>query len=71
MRVTQFMNGAVGRAARVVIGLALVVVGALVGGVGGWVLAIVGLVPLLAGALGVCLIAPLLHAPFRSGPAAH
>ena len=31
---------------------------------GGWILAAVGLLPLLAGALNICVLAPLLKAPF-------
>ena len=50
-----------GRAARVIAGLALIVVGlAVVGGTGGVILAVIGLVPLGAGMANVCLFAPLL-----------
>lgn len=34
-------------------------------GTSGLLLAIVGAVPLLAGALNLCLLAPLFHAPLR------
>ena len=59
----KFMSSTAGRATRVVAGLALIVIGALIGGAG-WILAVVGLVPLLAGVFDVCLFAPLFNAPF-------
>ena len=42
----------------------LIAVGALLGG-GWWALAVVGLVPLAAGLLDVCVFAPLFHRPFN------
>ena len=45
-------------------GAALIVIGAVVGGAG-WILAVVGLVPLVAGALDVCLLGPVFHEPLR------
>ena len=45
------------------------IAGVAMGSTGGWILAVVGLAPLLAGALNLCFIAPLLKAPF-SGKAA-
>jgi len=66
MGFAQFMASGLGRALRIVAGIALIAVGlGLVGGTGGIVLAVVGLVPLLAGAFDVCLFAPLLGAPFK------
>ena len=53
-------------AARAAAGLALIVAGAVTGGTGGLVLALIGLVPLAAGAAGVCVAAPVLNAPFRA-----
>jgi hypothetical protein len=66
MRVAQLMNSPAGRVARAVAGLALILAGSLTGGTGGLVLALIGLVPLAAGAAGVCVAAPLLRAPFRA-----
>lgn len=66
MRAAQLMNSPAGRAARAVAGLALIAAGALSGGTGGLVLALTGLIPLAAGAAGVCVAAPLLKAPFRA-----
>ena len=61
MAFTSFMSSTSGRALRIIAGLALIVVGlAVVGGTGGVVLAVVGLVPLGAGAANVCLFGPLL-----------
>lgn len=61
MGFARFMSSTAGRALRVVAGLALIVIGL---ATGTWWLAVVGLVPLLAGALDVCLFAPLFKAPF-------
>lgn len=66
MNLVGIMNSAAGRAGRVVAGLALIGVGAVIGGTGGLVLALVGLVPLAAGVAGICLVAPLLGAGLRA-----
>ena len=61
MAFVTFMSSTAGRALRIVAGLALIIIGlAVVGGVGGVILAVVGLVPLFAGAANVCLFGPLL-----------
>ena len=61
----DFVAGPAGRLIRIVAGLALIVVGLwLVGGTGGWILAIVGLAPLLAGVFDFCIFAPLFGLPF-------
>ncbi len=64
MALARFMATPVGRIARIILGLVLVVAGLAIGGGGGIALAVVGLVPIAAGVLNVCLIAPLLHVPF-------
>lgn len=64
MGFVKFMSSPAGRVARIVAGIALIVIGAVIGG-GGWVLAVVGLVPLAAGALDVCLFAPLFKQPMK------
>ncbi|MGO8863662.1 MAG: YgaP-like transmembrane domain [Acidimicrobiales bacterium] len=62
MGFSKFMASTAGRAVRAIAGVALIVVGALLGG--GWrALAVVGLVPLAAGALDVCLFNPLFGQP--------
>ena len=61
----RFMAGSAGRAVRIVAGLILIAVGIwAVQGIGGWILVIVGLVPLLAGAFDRCVFAPLFGLPF-------
>ena len=63
--VFQFLAGPAGRVIRAVAGLVLIVVGlVLVKGAGGWILAIVGLVPLSAGLFDWCFFAPLFGLPF-------
>jgi hypothetical protein len=65
MSFAKFMASPMGRWLRVVAGLALIALGLFaVGGVGGGVLAAVGVVPLLAGMFNLCLFAPLFGAPF-------
>ncbi|HUL24376.1 MAG TPA: YgaP-like transmembrane domain [Streptosporangiaceae bacterium] len=66
MKVVELMNSSPGRAGRVLVGPVLIAAGALAGGAGGLVLALIGLVPLATGATGVCLAAPLLRAPLRA-----
>jgi hypothetical protein len=66
MTVVKLMNGTAGRSGRVLAGLALIIAGITVGGTSGVVLAVIGVVPLAAGAVGVCLAAPLLRAPLRA-----
>ena len=54
----NFMNGAVGRAVRVLLGLVLVYIGlfALGGGLAGYVVALIGVVPIVMGLWGRCLL---------------
>ncbi|MHB8718533.1 MAG: YgaP family membrane protein [Candidatus Dormibacteria bacterium] len=60
-----FMARPAGRIARVVAGIGLILVGLLaVGGVTGILLAALGAVMFLAGAVNVCIFAPLFRAPF-------
>ncbi|NNJ62420.1 MAG: DUF2892 domain-containing protein [Dactylosporangium sp.] len=59
------MNRPVGRIARVVVGIALIVAGLAAGGVGGTVLVVVGLVPVATGVAGICLLGPLLGGSLR------
>jgi hypothetical protein len=65
MGIATFMASTAGRLARIVAGIVLIAIGFMVGGTAGWVIGIVGLVPIAAGALDVCLIAPLFGAPFK------
>lgn len=62
MAFSTFMASTTGRAVRIVAGVALIAVGGLLGG--GWLaLAVVGLVPLAAGALDICLFNVLVGQP--------
>jgi predicted cobalt transporter CbtA len=61
----SFIAGSAGRLIRALAGLALILVGLLlIQGTGGWILTIVGLVPLLAGVFDFCVFAPLFGLPF-------
>jgi hypothetical protein len=61
----RFIASPAGRVIRVVAGLALILIGWLaVQGIGGWILAIIGLVPLAAGLFDRCVFAPLFGLPF-------
>lgn len=59
MSFVEFMRSTAGRGLRIVAGIALVVVGISMGGAGGVILAVVGLVPLVAGVFNFCLAGPL------------
>lgn len=61
---SSFMARPAGRLLRIVAGLALIAVGWSMGGTAGTVLMVVGLVPVFAGVFNVCLIAPIIGAPF-------
>lgn len=64
----KFMASKTGRIIRVLAGIALVAWGLLgLGGTTGIVVAVIGLVPLLAGLFDVCVFAPLFKNPFK-GP---
>lgn len=66
MSFAQFMSSPAGRALRVIAGIALIVIGFMVmQGTWGIVVAIIGLVPLVAGLFDVCLIGALFGAPLR------
>ncbi len=61
----QFISGIGGRLLRIVAGAAIIAAGILwVGGTLGWVLAVVGIVPITAGVFDFCLLGPLFKAPF-------
>ena len=63
--VFRFLGSMTGRIVRAVAGIILIVIGLLlVKGTGGWILAIVGLLPLAAGVFDRCLFAPLFGLPF-------
>jgi Inner membrane protein YgaP-like, transmembrane domain len=60
----KFMSSTSGRITRIVAGVVLIALGLLViHGVGGIILAVVGLLPLVAGLFDDCVFAPLFGAP--------
>ncbi len=65
MAFATFMAGPIGRMARIVLGVVLVLLGLFaMSGAAGWIVALIGVVAVLAGALNFCLIGPLIKAPF-------
>lgn len=65
MAFARFMSSWTGRLIRIVAGIILIIVGlTVVEGTGGIILAVVGLVPLLAGIFHFCVFAPLFGGPF-------
>jgi hypothetical protein len=65
MEFARFMSSMFGRLLRIVAGIVLIVLGLVtVHGIGGIILAIVGLVPLIAGLFNFCVFAPLFGGPF-------
>lgn len=70
MAFAKFMAGSIGRGVRILAGIVLMAIGLFVmKDTAGIVVAVIGVVPILAGVLNVCLISPLIGAPF-SGKAA-
>jgi len=65
MAFVQWMSKPAGRILRVVAGVILIGIGLYFQGVWGYAIAVVGVVPVLAGVFNFCLIAPVLGAPFR------
>ena len=60
----SFMASTTGRIVRIVAGFGLIALGFLgIGGAAGLVVAAIGLVPLIAGAVDVCVFAPLFSCP--------
>lgn len=63
MFLLEFLGSQPGRIVRVGAGLALIAAGVLLGG--GWMaLAVIGLLPLVAGAFDFCVLGPLFRLPF-------
>jgi hypothetical protein len=64
-----FMQSWVGRLLRIVAGFALIAIGlVVVQGVWGYVVAAIGLIPLFAGIVGICLLAPLFGYTLSGAP---
>ncbi len=65
MEFARFMSSSFGRLLRVIAGIVLMVLGlGVIHGAGGIILAVVGLVPLVAGLFNFCVFAPLFGGPF-------
>lgn len=65
MGFARFMSSMAGRGIRILAGVALILLGLfVVQGTGGVVLAVVGLVPAIAGLFNFCVFAPLFGGPF-------
>ena len=65
MGFARWMAGGWGRAARVVAGLALIAFGLYLQSAWGMVIAVVGVVPLVASLFNFCMFAPLFGGPFN------
>ena len=70
MGFARFMAGTWGRIIRFVAGVVLIAVGLLVvHGTGGIILAVIGLVPLIAPIADICVFAPIFGGPFKGADA--
>ena len=66
MAFAEFMATPLGRGLRIVFGGFLIYLGLnVLQGIAGTVVAVLGIVPIATGLLNVCLLGPLLGAPFR------
>jgi hypothetical protein len=69
MAFAEFMGTPLGRGLRIVFGAFLIYLGLnVIQGVGGTVLAGLGIVPITTGILNLCILGPLLGAPMRPPP---
>lgn len=66
MALVGWMSKPAGRIVRIVAGLILIGVGLYFQSLWGYVVAVVGVVPIVAGVFNFCLIGPLLGASFRA-----
>jgi hypothetical protein len=67
--VFRFLASRNGRITRIVVGVILVIVGLAIGfqthSIVGWIVTVIGLFPLIAGAVDVCLFAPFFGHAFK------
>jgi hypothetical protein len=69
MAFAEFMGSPLGRGLRIAFGALLIYLGLnVIQGVGGTVVAVLGVVPIATGLLNVCILGPLLGAPMRPPP---
>jgi hypothetical protein len=71
MPIARFMSSPAGRAIRAVAGVALIAWGFALHSTGGYVLMVVGLLPLATGVLDVCLLGPVFGVPLRGDDVRH
>ncbi|WP_406230205.1 DUF2892 domain-containing protein [Nocardia sp. NBC_01009] len=72
MGIVEFMRGTAGRAARIVAGIALILIGlAVIGGPAGIAVAVIGLVPIAAGVFNFCLLGPVFGVDLQGRPRSH
>lgn len=64
MKFSQFMASTTGRLLRIIAGVGLIVGGLMLQSTTGYILVVVGLVPLAAGVFDFCVLAPLFGMPF-------
>ena len=64
-----FLASRNGRITRIVVGVILIIIGLAIGfntdSIVGWIVTVIGLFPLIAGALDLCLLAPFFGHSFR------
>lgn len=65
MEFARFMSTPAGRLLRIVLGIVIIYIGVIMDKPLGYVLEVIGLVPIIAGALNICLIGKLLGAPLK------
>lgn len=64
VKFSQFMASGSGRVIRVIAGIVIFLLGAQMHSGAGYVIAVIGIVPMAAGIFDFCLIAPLVKMPF-------
>lgn len=65
MQFAAFMATGIGRGIRILAGIILIVIGILYGGVTGWILGLIGLVPIFLGFANICVLGRIFGAPLR------
>lgn len=65
IKTAAWLGSTAGRGVRVLAGLALIAVGLAVGGSTGWIVSIIGVVPIALGLTNRCLISRVIGAPFK------
>lgn len=66
MEFARFMATPAGRILRIVLGIVIIWIGVVSPKPFGYVLEVIGLIPIIAGVLNLCLIGPLIGAPLKA-----